>query len=223
LAGKHANWHIPRPSGRSLPLLAGTAVAAVLTGTTVAALGLSPSAHSTRADAGPAVQTLSSVSADRTHQRADRSEQRLALAPEITPSATPSAVPTSASPSPSVKLSPSVKPSKTAGPAPKPPAGGGSVVSTGTCQASFYTDEGSRTANGEIFHTADFTAAHKTLAFNTKVRVTNVQNGKSVVVRINDRGPFVSNRCLDLTPAAFNTISSQSAGVASVRYEVLQG
>jgi rare lipoprotein A len=97
------------------------------------------------------------------------------------------------------------------------------VVSTGTCQASFYTDEGSRTANGETFHTAGFTAAHKTLAFNTRVRVTNVQNGKSVVVRINDRGPFVSSRCLDLTPAAFNTISSTSAGVASVRYEVLQG
>jgi rare lipoprotein A len=157
------------------------------------------------------------VSADRTQQRADRGEQRLAPTPEITPSATPSAVPTSASPSPSVK------PSKTAGPTPKPPSGGGSVVSTGTCQASFYTDEGSRTANGEIFHAADFTAAHKTLPFNTKVRVTNVNNGKSVVVRINDRGPFVANRCLDLSTAAFNTISSQSAGVASVRYEVLQG
>jgi rare lipoprotein A len=213
LAGKHAKWRIPRPSQRSLPLLAGTAVAAVLTGTTVAALGLSPSAHSTRANAAPVAQILASVSADRAQQRADRGEQRLAPTPEITPSA----VPTSASPSPSVK------PSKTAGPTPKPPSGGGSVVSTGTCQASFYTDEGSRTANGEIFHTADFTAAHKTLPFNTKVRVTNVNNGKSVVVRINDRGPFVANRCLDLSTAAFNTISSQGAGVASVRYEVLQG
>jgi rare lipoprotein A len=217
LAGKHAKWRSPRPSRRSLPLLAGTAVAAVLTGTTVASLGLSPSAHSTRANAAPVAQILASVSADRAQQRADRGEQRLAPTPEITPSATPSAVPTSASPSPSVK------PSKTAGPTPKPPSGGGSVVSTGTCQASFYTDEGSRTANGEIFHTADFTAAHKTLPFNTKVRVTNVNNGKSVVVRINDRGPFVANRCLDLSTAAFNTISSQSAGVASVRYEVLQG
>jgi rare lipoprotein A len=213
LAGKHAKWRSPRPSRRSLPLLAGTAVAAVLTGTTVAALGLSPSAHSTRANAAPVAQTLASLSAERAQQRADRGEQRLAPTPEITPSA----VPTSASPSPSVK------PSKTAGPTPKPPSGGGSVVSTGTCQASFYTDEGSRTANGEIFHTADFTAAHKTLPFNTKVRVTNVNNGKSVVVRINDRGPFVANRCLDLSTAAFNTISSQGAGVASVRYEVLQG
>lgn len=97
------------------------------------------------------------------------------------------------------------------------------MASSGTCQASFYTDEGSRTASGEIFHTSDFTAAHKTLPFNTRVRVTNVNNGKSVVVRINDRGPFVANRCLDLTPAAFNTISSTSAGVATVKFEVLQG
>jgi rare lipoprotein A len=219
LAGKHANWRIPRPSGRSLPLLAGTAVAAVLTGTTVATLGLSPAAH-TAATAQPAASL-----SDRTQLRADRGEQRVAptveLTPSATPPATPSAVPTSASPS--AKPSPSVKPSKTPTQAPKPPAGGGSVVSTGSCQASFYTDEGGRTANGETFHTGDFTAAHKTLPFNTKVRVTNSQNGKSVVVRINDRGPFVSGRCLDLSPAAFNTISSTSAGVASVKYEVLQG
>jgi rare lipoprotein A len=222
LAGKHARWRISRPSRRSLPLLAGTAIAAVLTGTSVAALGLNPSAHDTRADAARFAQSAASGSADRTQQRADRSEQRL-VAPEITPSATPSATPSSASPSPSA-IPPAPKPSKTASKAaPTPPSGGGAVVSTGTCQASFYTDEGSRTANGETFHTADFTGAHKSLAFNTKVRVTNAQNGKSVVIRINDRGPFVAGRCLDLTPAAFNTISSTGAGVATVRYEVLQG
>jgi rare lipoprotein A len=211
LAGKHANWRIPRPSGRSLPLLAGTAVVAVITGTTVAALGLSPASHTANAAQPPA------SASDRTQVRADRGQQRVTPAVEVTPSATPSAVPTSASPSPSAS------PSKTASKAPKPPAGDGAVVGTGSCQASFYTDEGSHTANGEIFHTADFTAAHKSLAFNTKVRVTNVQNGKSVVVRINDRGPFVAGRCLDLTPAAFNTISSTGAGVATVKYEVLQG
>jgi rare lipoprotein A len=187
----------------------------VLTGTSVAALGFSPAAHNSSAQAA---QSLASGSSDRAQVRADRGEQRVAPAAELSPSAvpslTPSAVPSSSSPSP--------KPSKTTQ-APKPPSGSGAVVSSGSCQASFYTDEGGRTANGETFHTADFTAAHKTLAFNTKVRVTNVQNGKSVVVRINDRGPFVSGRCLDLTPAAFNTISSTGAGVASVKYEVLQG
>jgi rare lipoprotein A len=209
LSGKHASWRIPRPSRRILPALAGTAVAAVVVGTAVASLRLSPTAD-TSAQAAPVANAIaSSAPPDRTQQRADRSEQRLTEAP-----VTPSASPTSASPSP--------KPSKSATRAPKPPTGG-AVVSTGTCQASFYTDEGSRTASGEIFHTSDFTAAHKTLPFNTKVRVTNVSNGKSVVVRINDRGPFVSGRCLDLTPAAFNTISSESAGVATVRYEVLQG
>jgi rare lipoprotein A len=197
-----------------------------MTGTTVAALGLNPSAHSTRADAGAVTPNL--ASADRAHERADRSEQRLSPTPEVTPSATatPSAVPSSASPSPS--LAPAVKATKPAAPKPVPPkptlpAGGGTVVASGSCEASFYTDEGSRTANGETFHTADFTAAHKTLKFNTKVRVTNVKNGKSVVVRINDRGPFIAGRCIDLTPAAFNTISSTSAGVATVKYEVLQG
>ncbi|GAA1802060.1 septal ring lytic transglycosylase RlpA family protein [Planosporangium flavigriseum] len=194
----------------------------MVTGTSVAALGWGPSARDTRADAAQL------VSADRTQQRADRSVQRLAspeaipsTTPSATPSATPTAVPSSASPSVTV---PAPTPSKAASKAaPKPPSGGGAVVGTGSCQASFYTDEGGRTANGETFHTADFTAAHKTLAFNTKVRVTNVSNGKSVVVRINDRGPFVSGRCLDLSPAAFNTISSTSAGVATVKYEVLQG
>ncbi|MGC9666918.1 septal ring lytic transglycosylase RlpA family protein [Planosporangium sp. 12N6] len=191
----------------------------MITGTTVAALGLNPVAHT--ADA--ALPTA--APSDRTQARADRGEQRAEPSVEATPSAVPSAAPTSASPSPSLSptAKPTPKPTKSATQAPKPPSGGGSVVSSGSCQASFYTDEGSRTANGETFHTADFTAAHKTLPFNTRVRVTNVTNGKSVVVRINDRGPFVSGRCLDLTPAAFNTISSTSAGVATVSFEVLQG
>jgi rare lipoprotein A len=203
----------------------------VLTGTTIAALGLNPSAHDSRADAGAA---LARAAADRTQQRADRSEQRTTpsaeaspLAGASAPAAAPSVVPVSAPPlaPPPVPSSRAAtpSPSKPTTPKPTPPAGGGGVVDSGQCQASFYTDEGSRTANGETFHTAAFTAAHKTLKFNTKVRVTNVKNGKSVVVRINDRGPFVAGRCIDLTPAAFNTISSTSAGVATVKYEVLQG
>jgi rare lipoprotein A len=90
-----------------------------------------------------------------------------------------------------------------------------------TCKASFYT-EGQKTANGETFNTNALTAAHKTLPFNTIVKVTNTSTGKSVNVRINDRGPFVSGRCIDLSRAAFGDIASLSAGVASVTVEVLK-
>ncbi|GAB3853829.1 hypothetical protein GCM10029963_45810 [Micromonospora andamanensis] len=65
------------------------------------------------------------------------------------------------------------------------------------------------------------TAAHKTLPFDTKVRVTNPANGKSVTVRINDRGPFIEGRCLDLARGAFAEIASLDLGHIEVRYEVL--
>jgi rare lipoprotein A len=69
--------------------------------------------------------------------------------------------------------------------------------------ASIYsTESGSGTANGEKLNPGALTAAHRTLPFGTKVKVTNKKNGNSVVVRINDRGPFVSGRVIDLTPAA---------------------
>lgn len=90
-----------------------------------------------------------------------------------------------------------------------------------TCRASYYAS-GSRTANGERFDPNGLTAAHKTLKFNTRVRVTNTDNGESVDVRINDRGPFVSGRCIDLARGAFVKIASTSQGVANVRVEVLK-
>jgi rare lipoprotein A len=68
--------------------------------------------------------------------------------------------------------------------------------------ASVYSSrEGSRTASGQPMRDGIFAAAHKTLPFGTKVRVTNKRNGRSVVVRINDRGPFVRGRIIDVTPA----------------------
>lgn len=67
--------------------------------------------------------------------------------------------------------------------------------------ASIYGYNGSKTASGERAHPGGLTAAHKTLPFGTQVRVTNKRNGKSVVVRINDRGPFIRGRVIDLTPA----------------------
>ena len=72
--------------------------------------------------------------------------------------------------------------------------------------ASVYAYSGERTANGEIARPSGFTAAHKTLPFGTRVRVTNKNNGRSVTVRINDRGPFVRGRVIDLTPAAAHAL-----------------
>ncbi len=68
--------------------------------------------------------------------------------------------------------------------------------------ASIYAYSGEKTASGEKAHPGGLTAAHRTLPFGTKVKVTNKRNGKSVTVRINDRGPFVRGRIIDLTPAA---------------------
>lgn len=72
--------------------------------------------------------------------------------------------------------------------------------------ASVYGYAGGKTASGETAKPGGLTAAHKTLPFNTRVKVTNKKNGKSVVVRINDRGPFVKGRIIDLTPQAASQI-----------------
>ncbi|QNL47720.1 septal ring lytic transglycosylase RlpA family protein [Olivibacter sp. SDN3] len=84
--------------------------------------------------------------------------------------------------------------------------------------ASFYADKfkGRRTANGEKFRQYKMTAAHKTLPFGTKVRVKNLTNGRSVRVRINDRGPFVSGRIIDLSKKAARRLGMVQAGVAKV-------
>ncbi len=94
-------------------------------------------------------------------------------------------------------------------------------VITGT--ASYYADKfhGRKTANGEIFNMHDLTAAHKTLPFNTLLRVTNLRNNKSVKVRINDRGPFVKDRVIDLSLAAAKELDMLGTGTAEVRIEIL--
>jgi len=85
--------------------------------------------------------------------------------------------------------------------------------------ASYYADsyEGKTTANGEIYRQGKITAAHKTLPFGTKVEVTNLSNNKSVIVRINDRGPYIRGRIIDLTKAAAKEIDMVGAGVAKVK------
>jgi rare lipoprotein A len=94
------------------------------------------------------------------------------------------------------------------------------VVETGSCGASYYW-EPQPTASGEVFDPEAMTAAHLTWEFDTRVRVTNPATGDSVVVRINDRGPYVDGRCLDLARGAFSKIASLDAGVVTVTYEVL--
>ena len=85
--------------------------------------------------------------------------------------------------------------------------------------ASYYADyyEGRKTANGEIFQHNKLTAAHKKLPFGTKVLVTNLSNQKTVVVKINDRGPYVRKRIIDLTKKAANELDMLGTGVTKVR------
>lgn len=89
--------------------------------------------------------------------------------------------------------------------------------------ASYYHDKfnGRKTASGSIFSNKNYTAAHKTLPFGTKVRVTNLKNGKEVVVVINDRGPFIKGRKIDLSKRAFKDIAEVKKGTAIVRIEKL--
>ncbi|MCZ7426465.1 septal ring lytic transglycosylase RlpA family protein [Micromonospora sp. WMMA1949] len=197
----------------------------------------SPAAIAATAAVGVALAVGGTVGAVRLTSAEPPAEPAVVEALPSTPA------PTSASPSPSASASPSASPSpspkataspkasrtqaasrskaRTASPSPTAKkTSSPKVVDSGSCGASFYA-EGQMTANGETFNPNALTAAHKTLPFNTKVRVTNPANGKSVVVRINDRGPFIEGRCLDLSRAAFATIAATSLGHVDVRYEVL--
>jgi rare lipoprotein A len=87
--------------------------------------------------------------------------------------------------------------------------------------ASFYT-EGNKTANGETFNTHELTAAHPSLPFGTKLRVTNVSTGRSVTVRVNDRGPYVPGRVVDVSYAAADQLGMVKGGVAKVKLDVMQ-
>ena len=95
---------------------------------------------------------------------------------------------------------------------------------TETGKASFYADKfkGRKTASGQIFRQHKKTAAHKTLPFGTKVKVTNLSNGKTVKVRINDRGPFVAGRIIDLSKKAARKLNMVGAGVSNVKIRYKQ-
>ena len=96
----------------------------------------------------------------------------------------------------------------------------GSGRIAGRCIASFY-DEPQTTASGEQINPNAMTAANKTLPLGTRIRVTNVRNGRSTVVRINDRGPYVAGRCVDLSRASFARIADIGQGTAPITYTIL--
>jgi rare lipoprotein A len=99
-----------------------------------------------------------------------------------------------------------------------------SATSLGRGSASFYAAKfnGRRTASGEVFDNGAMTAAHRTLPFGSMVRVTNPANGRSVIVRINDRGPFVRGRSIDVSRAAAEQLGMVSRGHAIVELELVE-
>jgi rare lipoprotein A len=92
------------------------------------------------------------------------------------------------------------------------------ATTTGWCS---YYKSGRLTANGEHFKPMGLTAAHRRLAFGTKLQVTNLRNGKTVLVRVNDRGPFIRGRILDLSLGAAKVIGLNNSGVAKISYVVV--
>ncbi|OZV80039.1 septal ring lytic transglycosylase RlpA family lipoprotein [Micromonospora echinospora] len=216
MAGRHArNRMFSSPAG----IAASAAVAvAVAVGGTVGAVHLT-SAEPEAVRPAPVVPT----SAPPSPESPVPSPSTVSPSPEGTgsPSASPAPARSTAAsrgkPRAQVTSTPS-KRATTKPAAPKRPAP--TVVASGTCGASFYA-EGQMTANGETFDPSAMTAAHRTLPFGTRVRVTNPATGASVTVRINDRGPFIDGRCIDLSRAAFGAIASLDLGHLTVSYEVL--
>lgn len=97
-------------------------------------------------------------------------------------------------------------------------------INKGTMKASWYGPgfHGQKTANGEVYDQMSFTAAHKFLKFGTLLKITNLKNNKSVVVRINDRGPYIGGRDLDLSKAAALELGFVRKGVAKIKVEEIR-
>lgn len=101
------------------------------------------------------------------------------------------------------------------------PKDAGDVKTASHGLASYYT-EGTKTASGEKFNALEMTAAHPTLPFGTKLRVTNVASGRSVTVRVNDRGPYVQGRVVDVSYSAADALGMVGKGVAKVKLDVVE-
>ncbi len=97
-------------------------------------------------------------------------------------------------------------------------------IATVTGIASFYADDfnGKQTANGETYNMYELTAAHRTYPFNTMIRVVNLANDKTIIVRINDRGPFVDSRIIDLSLGAAIQLGMDNTGIQEVRLEIIE-
>lgn len=91
-------------------------------------------------------------------------------------------------------------------------------------KASWYGGHhhGRKTASGEVYNMNDYTGAHKTLKFGTKLRVKNLRNGKEVIIRINDRGPFIKGRDLDLSRQSFKDLDDLNRGVLNITYSIIE-
>ncbi|TDC47167.1 septal ring lytic transglycosylase RlpA family protein [Actinomadura sp. KC345] len=164
----------------------------------------------------------SSHTAPKSSHTAPKATRPLRDEPRAEPTRTDRGKTRAPEPSPTRTKTPKRKPDTESGHMPKPEAKKkrNKAVESGSCEASYYW-QGQMTASGEKFDPSELTAAHKTLPMGSKVRVTNKNNGRSVTVRINDRGPFVSGRCLDLSKAAMKKVRGTGSGVIPVRYEVL--
>ncbi|MEV0154158.1 septal ring lytic transglycosylase RlpA family protein [Micromonospora sp. NPDC050686] len=225
MAGRHTlrTRFFSSPSGIAATAAVGVALAV---GGTVGAVQLTAGEAATPPvlDSAPPASTSAAPSASPSHSLSPSPTRSPSASPS--PSATVTAAPKAtrspqaASRGKARTASPKPTATRTASPQPTAAKKTAAVVDGGTCGASFY-DEGQMTANGETFDPSALTAAHKTLPFDTKVRVTNPDNGKSVTVRINDRGPYIDGRCIDLSRAAFAAIASLDLGELTVKYEVL--
>ncbi|MFB9544726.1 septal ring lytic transglycosylase RlpA family protein [Micromonospora sagamiensis] len=216
MAGRHPRIRMfSSPAG----IAASAAVAvAVAVGGTVGAVHLT-SAEPDLARPGPVVATPALPSPE------SPAPSSSSVSPSPESAASPTASPTPTRPTAASRSKPRARvtstPSKRATTKPAAPKRTApTVVESGTCGASFYA-EGQMTANGETFDPSAMTAAHKTLPFGTRVRVTNPATGASVTVRINDRGPYIDGRCIDLSRAAFGAIASLDLGHLTVSYAVL--
>jgi peptidoglycan lytic transglycosylase len=178
----------------------------IATGSLAAAILIGGAAAAANVSAKPAVSGVAAPSSIAEVATSDAS---------VPPSPSPDAT---VEPTPTSKTTPAPRQTSTA--ASRSNTRTEKVVSTGSCGASFY-DEPQMTANGETFNPDALTAASKTIAFDTRVRVTSVDTGRSVIVRINDRGPYISGRCLDLSRAAFDAIDNLGKGAVTVKYEIL--
>ncbi len=154
-------------------------------------------------------------------QLAGSRPETLQLPDERLPAASTSNASLNELPDPKVSAAPAPTPAPTAAPQAAQNANTSDWYETG--QASWYAGrfQGRQTANGEIFDTNLFTAAHKTLPFNTIVQVYNPMNMQSVLVRVNDRGPFVEGRVIDLSRAAAGAIGLTSQGVSTVHLRIV--